>query len=178
MIVSNTENALIDTGVLATSRPVTRRPSTDADLAFLHAVYASTRAAELAVLDWSDEQKQDFLKMQFHAQHTFYHQNFPDAQYDVLEQDGVPIGRIYVDNRASEVRLMDIALLPQFQSQGIGSSLIKGLMKDAAATGLPITLHVEVFNRAQQLYLRLGFRRVQDDGLYILMEWKPEGSSS
>jgi hypothetical protein len=41
-------------------------------------------------------QKDAFLRMQFHAQHTYYHQQFPDAAYDVVESDGVPVGRLDV----------------------------------------------------------------------------------
>ena len=43
------------------------RPIGPQDTAFLRDVYASTRIDELAVVDWSDEQKQDFLTMQFNA---------------------------------------------------------------------------------------------------------------
>ena len=163
------------TNIEATSstETVTRRPATDSDLDFLRAVYGSTRATEMALVNWSDEQKRDFLDMQFHAQHKFYHENYPDAQYDILELDGEPIGRIYVDNRPTEIRLIDIALLPEYQNRRIGSALILKLMEDAAKIKLPITLHVEVFNRAQELYHRLDFKRIRDDGLYIFMEWNP-----
>jgi len=166
MTVTNMED-------ISSIEAVTRRPATDADLDFLRAVYESTRAAELALVNWSEEQKRDFLDMQFHAQHKFYHENFPDAEYDILELDGNPVGRIYIDRRPTEIRLIDIALLPEYQNRRIGSSLILKLMEDSTKAKLPITLHVEVFNRAQELYHRLDFKRIRDDGLYIFMEWTP-----
>ena len=52
------------------------RPISDNDLAFLEKLYASTREEELSVTGWSDEQKQEFIKMQFTAQHKFYQEQF------------------------------------------------------------------------------------------------------
>jgi hypothetical protein len=34
-------------------------------------------------------------------------------------------------------------------------------------------MHVEQFNRALRLYHRLGFRQIADQGVYLLLEWKP-----
>lgn len=39
------------------------RPIVEADREFLYRCYASTRAEELSVLDWSDETKEEFLRM-------------------------------------------------------------------------------------------------------------------
>ena len=92
---------------------VNLRPMTDADLPFLHQVYAGTRADELAKTAWSDEEKQAFLDLQFQAQHTHYQKHFPEASYQIIEQVGEPIGRLYLDRRPEEVRIIDIALLPE-----------------------------------------------------------------
>ncbi len=69
------------------------RPATDADLEFLYRVYADTRREELSVLDWSDAQKAEFLRMQFSAQHQHYTTHYPDSSFQVLERGGVPVGR-------------------------------------------------------------------------------------
>jgi len=57
------------------------RPSEVADETFLETVYAETRRGELAVLNWSREQENDFFKMQFHLQNQAYKMQFPDADY-------------------------------------------------------------------------------------------------
>ncbi|MCW3058899.1 MAG: putative acetyltransferase protein [Capsulimonas sp.] len=150
---------------------ITLRPETPEDEPFLYDVYASTRQQELMATGWDAEQKAQFLRMQFQAQHSFYQSQFPSAQYNVLLQDGDPIGRLYVDRRETELRILDIALLPPFCNQGLGTQLIQELMLEAAGQGVPLSLHVETFNRARTLYGRLGFTEVQNDGLYILMEW-------
>src|SRR4051812_19114238 len=61
---------------------ISLRPITDADLSFLYKVYASTRAQEMALVPWSDAQKQAFVRMQFEAQHKYYREQFTTASFD------------------------------------------------------------------------------------------------
>jgi len=153
---------------------VTFRPITDADLKFLYELYASTRADELAQVDWTSEQKSQFLTMQFNAQHSFYKEQFVKAQFLIIEDDDKPVGRVYVDRRADEIRLIDIALLPGQRNSGLGTALLKDLLDEGQSSGLPVKIHVESFNPAIRLYHRLGFKPVEDQGVYQLMEWRPE----
>jgi len=150
---------------------IERRPATDGDEEFLYEVYAGTRDVEMALVDWDDAQKADFLRMQFRAQHSFYHAQFPDAAYDVLMEGERPIGRLYLDRRVDEIRVLDIALLAEHRNKGIGTALIRAIMDEASSRCLPVTLNVEVFNPARQLYERLGFVPVQNDGIYLLLKW-------
>ncbi len=154
------------------------RAANNADIPFLCTLYASTRADELSQLDWSEEQKTTFLKMQFDAQHHHYHEQFPATDFLVIEQDGAQIGRVYIDRREDELRLIDIALMPETRNQGLGGALLLDLLDEAQNTGLPVRIHVETFNPAMRLYLRLGFKPVEDRGVYQLMEWLPAGSLS
>lgn len=140
------------------------------DEPFLREVYAGTRAAEMALLNWSDEQKAAFVHMQFNAQHQYYVSTFPAARFQIVLRNGEPVGRLYVDRRADEIRIIDVALLPACCGQGIGTLLIRGVQSEALATGRPVRIHVEVDNPAMRLYRRLGFRVIEDKGLYYLME--------
>lgn len=149
------------------------RPASDDDRDFLYRVYASTREDELAVVPWDDAEKAAFLEMQFRAQHTHYHTHFPDAAYDVILCDGEPVGRLYVDRRADEIRIIDIALLTEHRRKGIGGSLLRDLLAEATQAGLPLRIHVEHDNPAIGLYRRLGFTPIGDTGVYALMEWRP-----
>ncbi|HVT57329.1 MAG TPA: GNAT family N-acetyltransferase [Thermoanaerobaculia bacterium] len=152
---------------------ITFRPIAAGDEAFLFSVYASTRADELAPVPWSEEQKRAFLGMQFQAQHRFYLENFPACDYLVVLRDGRPAGRLYVDRRPDEIRLIDIALLPEHRGAGIGTALLRQLFAEATAAAKPLRIHVERFNPALRLYSRLGFTQVADEGVYLLMEWRP-----
>ncbi len=156
---------------------VTLRPITEADRAFLYRVYAGTRADEMALLDWDLVQKEAFLRQQFEAQHRYYREQFRAARFDIIEQGGRDIGRLYVDRRDDELRIIDIALLPEARGAGAGGALMRDLLDEATAAGLPITIHVERMNRALRLYRRLGFVEIEDQGVYLLMRWSPPGAA-
>lgn len=149
------------------------RPIRDEDLPFLERVYASTRQEELAPVPWSAEQKVAFLRQQFAAQHAHYTTHYPDASFDVVTVDGKPAGRLYVDRRPGELRIVDIALLPELRGAGLGTRLLRPVLDEAASRGVPVTIHVEHSNRAMGLYRRLGFAPIEDAGVYVLMRREP-----
>jgi ribosomal protein S18 acetylase RimI-like enzyme len=151
------------------------RPATAGDRALLERVYASTRAEELAQTQWSDEQKAQFCAAQFTAQDVYYREHYPTAQFSVIEHDGQPAGRLYVDRWENEIRVMDITVLPEHRGAGIGTKLLRDLQDEAAAAGKPLSIHVEKFNRALALYERLGFQVREDKGIYLLMDWRTAG---
>jgi len=114
--------------------------------------------------------------MQFEAQRRHYSEHFPDAAFLVIVRDGRPAGRLYVDRRPASIRIIDIALLPEHRRAGIGTALIAELLAEGDREGKPVSLHVEHFNPAMRLYERLGFRRIEDTGVYYLLE-RPPGAA-
>jgi ribosomal protein S18 acetylase RimI-like enzyme len=148
------------------------RPSGPDDEQFLAAVYASTRAEELAPVPWTAEQKKLFLDQQFHAQDVAYRESYLDASFSVVELDGVPIGRLILTRlEGNELRIVDIALVPEHQNAGFGTRLIRDVLATAEHDDLMVSLHVEVWNPAVRLYERLGFRRVSANEVHLRMEW-------
>jgi GNAT superfamily N-acetyltransferase len=148
------------------------RPITPADESFLARLYASTREQELALTNWSDEQKAMFCRMQFNAQTTDYQRNYPDASFQIIERDGVAAGRLLVLRSDEKIHVIDIALLPEHRGASIGTKFLKELQDEAKAAGKPLSIHVEQFNPARRLYERLGFQQIEEKGVYLLMEWK------
>ena len=149
------------------------RPITPEDAEFLYTVYANTRTEELAVTDWSDSQKEAFLRSQFNAQHQAYQGTYQGGEFSVILRNGEPVGRLYVARWKREIRIVDIALLPEHRNAGIGSAILKDLLAEGARSGKPVSIHVEMFNPAMTLYQRLGFRKLGEHGAYYLMEWSP-----
>lgn len=149
----------------------------ESDQDFLFAVYASTRAEELAPLDWSAAQKEAFLRQQFGAQSASYRSNYPGAVFQIIVVEGQDAGRLYVHRRDQEIRIMDIALLNPFRGRGMGTQLIGSLLKEGEMSCRKVSIHVEIFNPAMRLYERLGFRVVATQGVYHLMEWTPEAAA-
>jgi GNAT superfamily N-acetyltransferase len=148
------------------------RPITPEDDSFLRRLFASTRADELAITGWSDEQKEAFCRMQFDAQSAHYRQHYADASFDIIERDGVAAGRLLVWRSATEILIVDIALLPEHRGAGTGTKLLRELQDEARSAGKPLTIHVERFNPALRLYERLGFKTVEEQQVYLLMEWR------
>ncbi len=150
------------------------RRATDADGEFLFQVYAGTRAEEMALVDWTEAEKQAFVRQQFEAQSRHYREYFTRAEFLVIERDGRPVGRLYLDRRPDEIRIVDISLLPHERNTGAGSALLRDILAEGKERGVPVSIHVEQFNRAMNLYRRLGFVKISDYGIYDLMEWRPE----
>ena len=153
---------------------VSLRPVTADDKEFLVSVYAGTRARELAQVQWEEGQKEAFVRWQFEMQQKEYETRFPDARYEVILVDGVPAGRIWVGSDDQQIRLLDIAVMEEFQNRGVGTILLRRLMDEATQANKPLRHMVFVLNdNAHRFYERLGFRVIEDLGGYKHMEWVP-----
>ena len=152
---------------------ITLREVTAEDEAFLLEVYASTRAMELSLVSWSDEQREAFLKFQFEAQHTHYRTQFPEASYQIIFNNTERVGRLYVLRDTTEMRVLDITVMPQHRNAGIGTLLMRDLLTEAEQSGKPVSIWVEQFNPSQTLFQRLGFSKIEEDGYNYLMQWRP-----
>lgn len=149
------------------------RPVTEADREFLLAVYASVRAPELEQVQWPEGAREAFVLQQFQAQDRYYREYYVNASFDVIEVDGRPAGRLYVDRWPAEIRIVDIALAPEFRGAGVGAALLRELIAEAEASGRTLTIHVEHANPARRLYERLGFKPVVERGHVTLMAAGP-----
>ncbi len=149
------------------------RPVREGDRAFLVALYGSVREPELALVAWDDAAKRAFVEQQFAAQDAHYREHYPGATFDVVEVDGRPAGRLYVHRGPSDIRIMDVALAPEYRGRGIGAALLRALVDEAEASGRKLSIHVEVNNPARALYERLGFEPAGEHGVYVLMERAP-----
>jgi len=160
------------------STAITFRPITESkeDLEFLYKVYASSRAEEMTMTGWNEQQIKEFLRMQFDFQHKQYMQNYQNASFDIILYHQQPVGRLYLDRRQDDIRIVDIALLTEFRRQKIGSKIMEALMAEADEKNVTLSLHVEHNNPALGLYHRLGFEKKDDTGVYFFLERPPAAS--
>lgn len=156
-----------------TTRTLGLRPATAADRPYLLQLYGESRATELSVTGWSDEQRAAFIAMQFTAQDADYRSRFPAASFDVVLLDGTPAGRLYVDRRPTTIHVLDILVDARARRTGIGTALLRTLMQEGAASGRQLTLYVEKLNPARAWYERLGFVESEQQDLHVLMTWSP-----
>jgi ribosomal protein S18 acetylase RimI-like enzyme len=124
-------------------------------------------------LPFDEAQKNAFLDQQFAAQFEHYGIHYPTCERNIIQKDGQPVGRLWIDEWHDQIRLVDIALLSQWRGSGIGTMLLRDVLARGAAAGKPVTIHVEGFNPALHLYQRLGFEHADTNGMYYLMRWTP-----
>jgi ribosomal protein S18 acetylase RimI-like enzyme len=125
---------------------------------------------------WDEAQKEAFLRSQFEAQDAWWRENYTDASFDVVLVDGEPAGRLYVHRGVTEIRIVDIALLPEHRGDGIGTRVLHELLDEADSAGKSVTIHVERMNPALRLYERLGFTLAEDKGVYLFLERPPRAT--
>jgi len=117
---------------MATSEPddcaagaaITLRPATEEDYDFMRSLYASTREEEMAHFPFDEARKQAFLDQQFAAQFAHYGIHYPTCERNIIVRDGVPVGRLWIDEWRDQIRLVDVALAqpPQFEGGRVGIS--------------------------------------------------------
>jgi ribosomal protein S18 acetylase RimI-like enzyme len=150
------------------SANVVLRPAADADEPFLYRVFQTTRERELEML--APGHREIFARHQYQAQHTHYHAYFPAARHDIILWRSEPIGRLWVDRQPDHILILDIAIVPEARSNGIGTLLLDELIREASRERKVLRIHVEQFNPALRLYQRLGFYTKETNGVYFLME--------
>lgn len=152
---------------------LTIRDETAADFAASASLYRQTREAELSVTDWAEAQKAAFCRQQFDAQHAHYETHYPRAEFLLLLSGDTPFGRVYYEQTAVELRLMEITIDAQYRGRGIGGAISSVLLAHAMQAGIAMGLHVESFNPAKRLYERQGFTTVETRGIYEYMRVEP-----
>lgn len=143
------------------------------DIPFLYEVYKSTRIDELAVVNWTKNEMENFFIMQFNLQHKQYIENYKNGNFDIILFNDLPVGRLYVERAKKDIRVIDIAILKEYRRKGIGSTLISTLIEESERTKLPLSLHVERDNPIMPFYKKIGFKELEDRGIYIFMERLP-----
>jgi RimJ/RimL family protein N-acetyltransferase len=145
-------------------------PITRSDETFLFALYASTRADEMSLVDWNEEQKSAFLQSQFQAQQKHYTSKYPHGKFQTISLDNLDnqkIGRLYVCELTDEIRIIDLTILPEFRGQGFGTQIIADILQSAKK---PVQIYLESFNQSINLFKRLGFEIVSDEGIHQLWQ--------
>ncbi len=166
----NEQQASLPNGERLTLRAVTAD-----DESFLLFVYDSSRAEELAQVQWQEGQREAFVKWQFDLQRREYDARYPGAEYDVILVDDQAAGRIWIGRDAEEIHLLDIVVLPEFQNRGVGRALMNSLIDEARQCGKVLRHMVFIMNiDALRFYERLGFVVIEEMGAYKHMEWKSE----
>jgi ribosomal protein S18 acetylase RimI-like enzyme len=153
---------------------ITRRFESPQDEPFLRHLVVETAAAELGASAWPEPMRTHLLGVQYTSRRQSHGVNYPEAESQVIEVDGVDAGWAVVNTSPDEVRLVDIMVLPELRGRGIGTAVIRELLATGRDAGKPVRLNVNIMNQgAIRLYERLGFRRIDGDEVQHVMECSP-----
>jgi RimJ/RimL family protein N-acetyltransferase len=166
------------------SPDVVLRPVVAQDAPLLLRIYADTRADELALTDWDESRREQFVRMQFDAQNAHYTRHFPGSSHHIIvlrdfretseigPDSGRDIGRLWLDERDDALHILDISLVTDARGKGIATRMLRDLAQRAHGGGRRLSIFVEWPNAARRLYERLGFVAVgQAQGIHQLMTW-------
>jgi ribosomal protein S18 acetylase RimI-like enzyme len=153
------------------------RPTNQSDFAFLKEVYRSTREHDVTNTGWTEEKKNSFIEFQFNAQHAHYLSTYKNAVFNIIILNKTNIGRLYIWETETQLRLIDITLLPEFRNKGIGTNILKKLIDKSNKIEKVLNLHVLQNNPALKLYKLLGFKIKEKRNTHLFMERLPDKKS-
>lgn len=144
------------------------------DAAFLFALFAATRAAEMALMPLDAKAKDFLLGAQYRSMTETYRREYPNARSEIVELDGSPVGRLVTDVGDACVTYVDIAILPEAQGRGLARRVMLKALEEPRRLGLPARVSVLMHNVASlRLCERVGFVRAQESPPFVRLEWKP-----
>lgn len=150
---------------------ITYRLANQDDDAFLFDLFVQTRQSDFQNLSMDDNQKQMLLRWQYQAQSKSYFAHHPDLTHFIILNHGEPVGRFMFNESENDLHIVDIAVMPQTQNQGIGSAVIQKYIEYGKQTHKKVWLQVFKTNKAKHLYERMGFQITSENDLQYTMEW-------
>lgn len=106
-------------------------------------------------------------------QHDYHKKNFEPEKYRIIQQNGEDIGCISIEEHHNKIMLNIIEIVPEYQNKGIGSKLIRDLIKRGSQENKTVELQVfKVNQRAFKLYRTLGFKLVNETETHYQMTYQ------
>ncbi len=107
-------------------------------------------------------------------QAAYFQQHFNPAVLRIIQLDGKDVGVLYVQERAEELFLASLEIMPAYQRRGIGTVILRELIAEAKRQGKPVALQVLKANRAaRSLYQRMGFGVTGENDTHYIMAYEP-----
>ena len=155
---------------------ISLRPATEADDPFLMNLYKTVRGPEFAQVPLLPEQLDSLLTSQYELRKAAYESTYPESLHSIVLSGEAPIGQFWVDRSGGQILVVDIALMPEHRSTGIGARLMQDLIAEAQKTAVPLVCSVATNNPGSlRFHQRLGFEITSQDPMYYQMEYRVAG---
>jgi ribosomal protein S18 acetylase RimI-like enzyme len=107
-------------------------------------------------------------------QRVEFERRFSACLVSVIEIDGRLAGMLWLESRPDCVYISQLQVSPAHQGRGIGTAVLRGVIDQAAAEGLPVALSVVFANRrAKSWYEREGFEVEAIEPPFFRMRCQP-----
>ena len=140
---------------------ISYRSTEEADREFARNVHHSS---------YRDVVERQFGSWDQELQDKFFMEGWKPGISQIIMADLNPIGSLLVEYHDDCLKLVEVQILPEYQSQGIGSEILQQQIALARSKRLPLRLQVLKENKAQELYLRHGFVKSGETDTHVLME--------
>jgi GNAT superfamily N-acetyltransferase len=142
------------------------------DAAFLFALFAATRAREMAAMPIDAKAKDFLMRAQYRSMTETYRREYPNARSEIIECEGRELGRLVTDVGDACVTYVDIAVLPEAQGRGLARRVMLKALDEPRRLGLPARVSVLIHNVASlRLCESVGFVRTDESPPFVRLEW-------
>lgn len=132
--------------------PLALRPALQQDFEYCRRLY-------FAEMKWIIEE----LHLDQAAQEVSFQQQWDRTQVRIIMFDDVDIGWLQTVMQAHELFIAQMFVDRPFQRKGIGTEVMKRLLREATQLNRAVRLNVVKINPARRLYERMGFRVTHED---------------
>ena len=145
------------------NKQISLRPGTSEDSDFLYNLHRAAMQQYVAQTWGWDET----------WQRKYFQRHFNPEECQIITFQRKDVGVLSVRKQETEVFLKSIEVLPEYQNQGIGTTVLKSILEEAHDTGQAVCLQVLKVNPARSLYERLGFLITGETTIHYLMRAIP-----
>ncbi len=150
------------------------RPQTGADEGFLFRLFESVKGVDFAQMPIDPSMKSHLMQMQYRAMNGSYRASCPDAAFEIITLDDMPIGRLICDTMKDRLQVVYIAFETDWRHRGLGTTLMRMLMAQAESLQLGCQATVAVDNLPSLgLWAKLGFVERTHDAANVVVVWDP-----
>ena len=107
-----------------------------------------------------------------------FREHFDEPGMRLIRLGGERVGCVGFRTSDSEIKIDSFYLDPRLHNTGLGTKILKALLDEADATGLPVRLEVLNGSKAARFYLRRGFTKLSEDEIEGYYERPCRGRSS
>ena len=139
------------------------RPALESDLNFLLDLRTKTMNPHLIASSLSTTVDSHMLRVKYKFEHA-----------SIIEYNRTSIGLLKIERKQDSIDLIQIQIDPLYQGRGIGKMIFEQIINEANSEKRSITLQVLKVNKAQRLYVKLGFKIMEESHDSYLMKYSKD----